>query len=229
MALHRMQAPRRLLLALMLTAASAGTAASTGPSVLIANATLPRIKALALDTALARSWTLIESRRERIVFETPLDQPASAGPPGVTPPETTHLRIRLDLEQLSNGIRVSIQAEERWWRGSAREWRADVTHRYRDNLQEALRSLRQRWQRLLATSPTFPQASVNIESSFGDTPVGLWAYYAERYARAAGCDLDDRGAVLVHANQGEELHRVFCRARAAIMVRCNNQGCRRAR
>ena len=229
MALHGMRVLRYLRLVLMLIAASASTAASAGPSVLITNATLPRIKALALDTALARGWMLIESRRERILFETPLDQPASAGPPGVTPTETTHLRIRVDLEQLSNGIRVSIQAEERWWRGSVREWRTDVTHRYRDNLQQALRSLRQRWQRLLATNPTFPQASVNLEPSFGDTPVGLWAYYAERYARAAGCDLDDRGAVLVHANQSEELHRVFCRARAPIMVRCNNQGCRRAR
>lgn len=223
---------RCLLLLLVLTTSSASTAASAGPSVLIANSTLPRVKALALDTALARGWTLIESTADRIIFETPLDQPASAGPPGAEPPATTQLRIRTDLEQLSNGTRISLQAEERWWSGSAREWRTDVTRLYRDNLQEALRSLQQRWQRYLQTSPTFPEAALTapaIEPNFNETPVGLWAYYAERYARAAGCDLDERGAILVHANHGEELHRVFCNDQAPVMVRCNNQGCRRSR
>lgn len=223
-----MKALSPLLLALLLIALSTTTVASAGPSVLIGNSTVARVKALALDTALARGWTLIESTAERIIFETPLEQPASAGPPGVMPPETTHLRIRADLEQLAGGTLVSIQAEERWWRGSAREWRADVTRLYHDNLQDALRSLQQRWQRYLQTSPTFPEAAV-IEPNFSDTPVGLWAYYAERYARAAGCMLDDQGATLVNSNRREELHRVFCANQAPVMVRCSNQGCRRAR
>ncbi len=223
-----MQALSLLLLALSLTASSATRAASTDPNVLIAHSALPRVKALALDTALARGWTLIESTADRIVFETPLEQPASAGPPGAEPPETTQLRIRTDFEQLSSGTRVSIQAEERWWSGSAHEWRTDVTHLYRANLQDALRSLEQRWQRFLQTSPIFPQATV-IEPRFSDTPVGLWAYYAERYARAAGCNLDARGATLVNSNRREELHRVFCDNQDPVMVRCDNQGCRRSR
>lgn len=232
-----MKALGHWLLALLLSIASAAALASTGPSVLIPESSLQRIKALALDTALARGWTLIESQADSIIFETTLEQPASDGPPGAEPPEITHLRIRTDLEQLSAGTRVAIQAEERWWSGTAREWRTDVTRRYQDKLQDALRSLQQRWQRYLQTSPspssnptlsTLSDPAV-IEPDLSDSPVGLWAYYAERHARAAGCDLHDRGATLVNSSGQQELHRVFCTNRNPVMVRCDNQGCRPSR
>jgi len=241
--------------------------ASDGPSIFLPNASAPRVKALALDTALLKGWTLVDSSTNAILFETSLDQPASDGPPGVTPPQTTQLLIRTALEQTETGTRVSASAEEHWWRGTERAWSADVTQRYGDNLQRALRSLQQRWEHFIATAapstlptpaqsdptplpldtdrsaikplPTAGSATPKPLPSGGSAlepaaiepspdnsaPIGLWAYYAERYAGSLGCALHDRGAVLVQARQRDEIHRVYCTNRAPVMVRCDNLGC----
>ncbi|NEX18309.1 MAG: hypothetical protein C1943_17320 [Halochromatium sp.] len=244
--------------------------AGNDPSIFLPNASAPRVKALALDTALLKGWTLVDSSTNAILFETSLDQPASDGPPGVTPPQTTQLLIRTALEQTETGTRVSASAEEHWWRGTERAWSADVTRRYGDNLQRALRSLQQRWERFIATAapstlptpaqphpaplslggdrsaikplPTAGSATPKplpsgrpalapalepaaIEPSPDTAPIGLWAYYAERYAGSLGCELHDRGAVLVQARQSDEIHRVYCTNRAPVMVRCDNLGC----
>lgn len=62
-----------------------------------------------------------------------------------------------------------------------------------------------------------------------DQPVGIWAFDAERLARRRGCDLDDRGAVLVSDKAGVELHRIGCLDRPVMLVRCNRERCWAAR
>lgn len=254
-----------LLLALGLSGQATWAQASAEPSVFLPNASAARVKALALDTALLQGWTLLESRSHAILFATTLDQPASAGPAGTTPPKTTQLRIYTQLDQTETGTLVSARAEEHWWPGTNRAWSEDVTGLYRDHLQRALRSLQQRWEKFAGsaspiiasrptprpTSETTPLPATNQthkparESAparptethnpampspeFESAPIGLWAYYAERYAQSHGCQLDDRGAVLAQALQADEIHRVYCVDRAPVMVRCNQLDCRAAR
>lgn len=265
-----------LLFALALSGLVTSADASSEPSVFLANASAARVRALGLDTALLQGWTLLDSRTDAILFATSLDQPASAGPPGATPPKTTQLRIRTQLEQTETGTLVSARAVEHWWPGTERAWTEDVTGLYDDHLQRALRSLQQRWEQFigrstdLAASRPTPEPSTEITTrsiaepprskagpaptmvstslqepqragpsephdlaisspSLDDAPIGLWAYYAERYAQSQGCSLHDRGAVLAQALQADEIHRVYCANRAPVMVRCNQVGCSAAR
>jgi hypothetical protein len=59
--------------------------------------------------------------------------------------------------------------------------------------------------------------------------VGICAFDAERVARQRGCDLDDRGAILVSDEAGIELHRIGCLDRPDMLVRCSRQRCWAAR
>ncbi|NBC47678.1 MAG: hypothetical protein GVY22_06770 [Gammaproteobacteria bacterium] len=237
--------PALVLLLIALASPLTGASASSEPSVFIPDSSAARVKALALDTALLKGWTLVESSPNLILFETRLEQPASAGPPGAALPQSTLMRIRTRLEQTPTGTRVSAGAEEHWWPGTAQAWSTDITQRYRDNLQRALRSLQQRWEQftsVAATSsnhgaPVQPGSSPrppstqplpiepSLEPNLDTAPVGLWAYDAERYAQARGCKLHDRGAVLAQARQRDELHRVYCVNRQPVMVSCDNVGC----
>ena len=72
------------------------------------------------------------------------------------------------------------------------------------------------------TGPTQPAPA---EDRFTREPVGIWAFDAERVARQRGCDLDDRGAVLLSDRAGIERHRVGCVDRGAMIVSCNRQRC----
>ena len=54
---------------------------------------------------------------------------------------------------------------------------------------------------------------------------GLWAYYAEDYARLRGCAIGDRGAVLMQETASFELHEVECAGTANIMVKCQGGVC----
>lgn len=247
-----MRASTLALAILALSFASGYASAGNNPSVFLPNASAARVKALALDTALIKGWTLVESSPQAVLFETRLDQPASEGPPGVTPPRTTQLLIRTQFDQTETGTLVSASAEEHWWPGTERAWSDVVTRRYSDNLQRALRSLQQRWERFAdAAKPStipapmspaqpgpeplstdarvvapMPRAEpVPIEPSSDAAPVGLWAYYAERYARSLQCELDDRGAILIQTRQSDEIHRVFCVNRSPVMARCDRLGC----
>jgi hypothetical protein len=58
----------------------------------------------------------------------------------------------------------------------------------------------------------------------GDT--GIWAYYAEHYARVRGCTLTDGGSVLVEKQNYSETHRVDCEGGRSFLVRCNAGVCR---
>lgn len=57
-------------------------------------------------------------------------------------------------------------------------------------------------------------------------PTGIWAYYAEHYARIRGCNLAGEGAVLIKKTADFEEHRVYCEDGKTFMVRCNAGTCR---
>jgi hypothetical protein len=289
---HRRGATRRFVAALLLFAGAlavpapvlAETAAGASPSVLLRGANIPRAKALALDAALIKGWRVVVSEPEHVVFEIRLDSPASAGPPGATPPEHTLLRIRADFTATPDGVDTALRATELWYAGTPAAWSTDVTAAYRDNLNNALSSLLQQWSAIapptvrqqpprrvpaapvppapvrtapveriasppsparpapaaagalpLPRTPASPPApppaaapalrTTPIEQRPDDDPIGVWAYYAEAFATAQGCVLGERGAVLVADDGGTELHRVQCAGGAAVMVRCDREGC----
>jgi hypothetical protein len=55
---------------------------------------------------------------------------------------------------------------------------------------------------------------------------GVWAYYAEHYARVRGCRLAGEGAVLMRKTPEHEEHRVYCEGGQTFLVRCNAGICR---
>ena len=57
-------------------------------------------------------------------------------------------------------------------------------------------------------------------------PPGVWAYYAEHYARVRGCAVAGEGAVLVEKQPEYEMHRVYCEGGQTFLVRCNAGVCR---
>jgi hypothetical protein len=262
------------LLALIAVAVQAETAAP--PSVLLTGANVPRAKALALDAALIKGWRVAVSERERVVFETRLETPASAGPPGVVlgkvaPPAQTLLRIRADFTATGDGVRTALRATEVWYAGTRQQWSTDVTGPYRDNLLNALRSLREQWAAIApqgaaraaaasdagerrakprasatparAEPSAAPTGSIAAPSQAArlapeplrrehaasppeDLPVGVWAYHAEELAVSRGCELDERGAVLLREEDGAEVHRVDCRDGTSMLIRCDRERCR---
>lgn len=56
--------------------------------------------------------------------------------------------------------------------------------------------------------------------------VGVWAYYAEQYAREQGCEPGDLGAVLERETGTGEVHRVHCADGSSRLVRCDREQCR---
>jgi hypothetical protein len=54
---------------------------------------------------------------------------------------------------------------------------------------------------------------------------GLWAYYAEDFARLRGCALGDRGAMLLQQTDGYEIHEVECMGSNNLLVRCRGGVC----
>lgn len=54
---------------------------------------------------------------------------------------------------------------------------------------------------------------------------GLWAYYAEDYARLRGCAIGDRGATLLQQTDGGEVHEVECVGKANVLVSCRGGVC----
>jgi len=72
-----------------------------------------------------------------------------------------------------------------------------------------------------------PAASGNMLTLNRASPAtGIWAYYAEHYARVRGCRLAGDGAVLLRQTPEYEEHRVYCEGGQNFMVRCNAGICR---
>ena len=76
--------------------------------------------------------------------------------------------------------------------------------------------------------PPAPRPQPRFEPA-PDYKVGVWAYYAEQFAMARGCVLDNVGAVLVSGDTGSELHRVQCQDGNSLLVRCDREHCFSAR
>ncbi|MCF7984471.1 MAG: hypothetical protein K9L70_08720 [Thiohalocapsa sp.] len=168
---------RHLGAALLLAAALAGLPrAGTGepgerPGVFLGGANGPRAKALALDSALEKGWHVAEAGRGHAVFETILDEPAGRGPPNALPPEQTLLRIRADFIQTPAGVNAYLYAEERWYRGTSKEWISDITADYRDHLAGALDSLRARWKGIAREPPSIVTVTPATAALTGSDPV----------------------------------------------------------
>ncbi len=121
------------------------------PTRYFENATIPRVRALALDAALLRGWKLHKSAAHQIIFEHQLATAAHSdqNPPGV-------VRIFADFFTENTGVRMQLRAEEIHLLGNETEWREDVTATYRDNLSRALDSLQQQWRTFTGSSRATP-------------------------------------------------------------------------
>jgi hypothetical protein len=54
---------------------------------------------------------------------------------------------------------------------------------------------------------------------------GLWAYYAEDFARLRGCALGERGAMLLQETDGFEVHEVQGVGSSNQLVKCRGGVC----
>ncbi|ESQ17184.1 MAG TPA: hypothetical protein DDY14_11060 [Chromatiaceae bacterium] len=58
-----------------------------------------------------------------------------------------------------------------------------------------------------------------------NTRKGLWAYYAEDFARLRGCAIGERGALLMQETTAFELHEVECIGGPNLLVKCQGGVC----
>lgn len=75
-----------------------------------------------------------------------------------------------------------------------------------------------------STAPVSP--ANNMLTLNRQTEPGVWAYYAEHYAKIRGCELSGNGAVLEQKLPEYEIHRVYCDNEKAFLVKCNAGTCR---
>lgn len=219
-------------------------------SVYLEQANIPRAKALALDAALSKGWQVAVSATDHSVFETMIPASQASEPAGAefndAESSPVLLRIRADYMRELGGVRVLLTATEFHAPGTQAETRVDVTETYSTNLNNALASLRSQWEDVALGGrgnarrrPTSNQSQAAPASQHGRASVrqppppeiGQWAYEAEQSAVRRGCHLGERGAVLLggrvqNKNSGHELHRVHCKNRSALLVRCDTEGCR---
>ena len=204
--------------------------ASSGPTVLLYGARLEQARSLAIDSALARGWRLVETAAESVTFEQTLEEDPGEGAPG----PLRVIRVLAHFSDEGDGVRIELSAREVESPGRAAEWSADVTDRYGLNLANALSSLRVRWDSHRST-PSVP-SSHEVPIGRGLAPpapnrdaapgsVGTWAYYAEQYARSRGCVLADSGARLESAGAEWERHRVPCQDGSWVRVYCRFGDC----
>jgi len=79
-----------------------------------------------------------------------------------------------------------------------------------------------------APAPATPAANDMLVLNTGARK-GLWAYYAEDYARLRGCALADAGAVLLQETPTYELHEVHCAGSRNFLLRCQGGVCQEMR
>lgn len=205
------------------------TQAADRPSTMLEDASLEQARHFAVNAARDRGWSIQGSSGRSAVFEQIL---------GAVPGETeydgepaTVLRIMAEFVPHAGGTMVHLEAEEIRNPGAPEQTIADVTQLYRDNLMNALWSLRMKWETRDYVPPPDPGPLPPRQSSAPDhrpgqmPTVGLWAYYAEQFAQDRGCVLAERGAVLESAGADTERHRVHCEGERSISVSCNRDSC----
>jgi len=87
-----------------------------------------------------------------------------------------------------------------------------------------------------SVAATMPPAEPGAPAAANDMLVlrtearkGLWAYYAEDYARLRGCTLSELGAVLLQETPTYELHEVHCAGSPNLLLRCQGGVCQEMR
>ncbi len=234
------RAPRRLGGALPLLLIVLNAQAVQAPSLLLFGATLSAAVDFAVAVARDRGWRVLDIGPAGATFEQTLDETSSDD--GST--QSRAIRVYADFAEETNGVRVSLHAEEWEALGTGDEWMTDVTAAYDENLSRALSSLRSKWDARTLRSPADPAHTPagRLPDAIGTAapprpapsptasdyrPVGTWAYYAEAYAQDQGCELGNTGAVLEQAGPDWEQHRIDCRDGRAIRVRCVQGDCTR--
>jgi hypothetical protein len=72
--------------------------------------------------------------------------------------------------------------------------------------------------------PLAPKNNMLTLGQAGDT--GVWAYYAEQYARLRGCNIGDAGAQLIENRTDGEIYKVSCVGAESYLVKCQGGTCR---
>ena len=185
------------------------------------DATLNEARAFAVDSAYARGWSVPSVGKDTAELEYLLED----GEPEDALVLRTSIRISVLLSEESAGTRVTLRALEIESSETA-EWMSDVTERYAGNLENALTSLVSKWDRHRGSDSTAGQRTSQVgEVHTTAASVGVWAYYAERYAESRGCELTDAGALLDTSGPEWEQHQVDCRDGRFFRIRCEHGDC----
>lgn len=231
-------ATRRLTRALPLLLIALSAQAVQAPSVLLFGATLSAARDFTVALARDRSWRVLDIGPAGATFEQTLE--ATGFDDGAT--QSRAIRVYAVFAEESNGVRISLHAEEWEALGTGQDWMTDVTADYAQNLSRALSSLRSKWDAratIPAVGPEYapsggvPDRTGTVAPPRPDPnptpsdyrPLGTWAYQAEAYAGDQGCELGDTGAVLEQAGPDWEQHRIDCRDGRAIRARCSYGDC----
>lgn len=192
----------------------------TGPSALLFYATVDEARRFAVDSASERGWAVLAAA-EVAEFEQVLEE----GDP------RRLIRVSAWFTEEPAGVRVLLRGREVEVSATGEELSTDVTERYRENLTNALASLRSNWDRQHRRDPGEPEEATLVGSvgSVGDPtqrgPIGVWAYYAERYAESRACELTPTGAVLEASGADWERHRVDCLDGRSLRIHCHHGDC----
>jgi hypothetical protein len=219
---------RRLAAALLLLCSSI-VFAQGDPSVMLFGARLDDARSFAVETAAGRGWHIRAVSQSSAVFEQVLDGDEDEDE-GLLVARRI-LRIQARLAEDSDGTRISLHAEEVELPGTEQETRTDVTALYIDNLSNALGSLRNKWDDRRSAPGLSPPRQPTMgtlvpeRSSATPTPLGDWAYAAERYAMSRGCVLTERATELTSSGQDWEEHRVYCEDGSQRLVQCRHGDC----
>jgi hypothetical protein len=199
-------------------------------------ASLDAARDFAAAHARERGWRVAAIDGSRTLFEQVLQASPADSSTGDRSEQTPLRTIRIfaDFAEESNGVRVSLHAQELEAPGSDREWTTDVSESYGENLSNALASLRTKWDAAAGSGRAAPSADIGrvpaptspaAATGLGYSEVGVWAYYAERYSRERGCEPTETGAVLESSGPDLEIHRIECRDGSRLRVRCSNGDC----
>lgn len=233
----RHQRPRRYvgLLAVLLLHGILTDEVWAEPSVLLFDATLEEARDFTVESASARGWSVPSIGQNEAEFEQVLDDEDDdeASTDGNAENDTEsglpaqrRIRIFAQFSEEHAGIRVSLRAHE-LETSQTQAWTTDVTLRYAENLNNALTSLRRKWDQYRdpLASGSRNDAAPTAPAQVGATSTGIWAYYAERYAESRGCELTDRGALIESSGSQWEQHRVDCRDGRSLRVLCDHGDC----
>jgi hypothetical protein len=206
-----------------------GVAAASLPGVLLYGATPEQARDFAIDSAYRRGWSVSAVDATTVGFEQVLEESDPDDP--LAPRHVIHISASFLTE--TAGTRVLLRAREMQISATGEEWSTDVTERYAENLGNALSSLRRKWdehREAAGVGSREPDGSRTLlpdspARRAGNTPVGTWAYYAERYAESRGCVLTDARTLLEATGPEWEQHRVSCRDGRSLQVYCRLGDC----